>query len=1634
MQAFSKWLAAIFLLPMLFFSPSRSIQLSLKPSEQKKNEMVGDDTGNVTERMQKSLFRSDAVALEPHAHPMKKTKIPNDDLETSGSKIINFFRARVEDFIGTEVEEPDGVDSLQFTKLTNPSPLSISNRELQKRTSIQPNRRKHTSLGASSNMAHPVNQPKSARRRNNVNTKRRRNDSADQKILTVKMKDLPTADKIIQQNKQFAPYTDFNSLQNTANPYSLLQQYNILKGSTDAYPSLFGNSASSSTYGLNHNPIHPLYNSNSILPMSTLSQPSPSIYSLLQPSTSSGSILQSAPQFDSQWQNMQPSTRFSSHSTPQFDSQWPKITSSVFADDLNGQRNIGSNVFSSQSLPGISLLDSYLNQGENTLGTRHFSSPFSDISSIGFQSTKTREEPDFLSPFDPSNDPTLSPNNYQQVVSNLFNYPKPVQSAFNIPDFLNDTIYGFANSDDHKTSKDRDIPTIINHIHIISPKSEEPESKSLNASPQIFVNGMLQHDDQNNQDNEFNEYVATRKNPYDQFSSSNLHSEQTANPTIKSATDLNLTIYLDNNMKPIRSDVIHTDNKKQKIENETGFFSSLRKLFRQNGDANRKKDVEPHSSESMPGKFENLIQSLDDEAFNAFISAVKFNSIVDEWMRRRSEGKLNHAFNVNDVRVSRRYGVEPIPDDEDPLMDQLVDKFITKLFEEYPQVASQLTSGKPIIPTTENTLGFLQQYDNSYVYAGLKYFVDSINNFNNQYSGKVRQWTETMGRLLTEKFINSIDVSQDVRENLNKYINEFQLQNDKNIKRTDDSDEYYRNDNMNSYDSKVISTTIKDNIELSTAEHHGNSTGVMFAGDLLHNVGNVLGLVDSVEHEVNSGHEEDYRGGHYQSVSNPFKLVRNMVKTNLAGFVDAHGQLFDYLGQTAFERARKLRGEKDPPRVGDGSEGRSLYGSKGVGTVDNYGTGGTWPLSMGSIGALGEKNVNFVSAPIGFGTGYLYADYPSESYETDGHNNNKQHVVQNARKSVNNENKNDFRFSYGSKGNHGISNDVNNGKSKMILPLKGSENIKNHSIRQYNLNLGNTAGRSSVAHQNVRKENIAGLSSGYAHISMENSNSNIGKNRTRAAKNTKSKTYEESKYLSDHLYESKGHVQYEQKDRFRYPRVSTRNHNLRNINTNKNHKYSGSNNYDRTDDVDGRVANNIQEYKSENHWYSTPYNSGNNFRTETYKRKRLNNDREKQHSFTNRSEKNNEKRSINKSESNDRRAPVNGYADDNTAQRSGNEKYSTRQRDESFDFEYDTDYFMKYNDHHKDHHVNRATDVPEQYRYKHFRGSTFNRGSSKKAGERPEYIHDTTLSNTKENRSYKQTRGSILENRKSNKKLDIEKHKPYLGHRNDSMKQTIFDDGKVIINLEYPIYKLYETIPIHKNYGPPYLESDKRMINQPAITFLKPEVSNPEADVIKESFRDLKDFLLQQQKLLADKRQSDAVNRKIIGNTNEEDNHRRKEDNTNEEDNHRRKVHNENSDMHQRDLSHTYKKNVLRDDSADFYRVHDHPEFGTLSRSRTRISSEGEFFDQTKNGFLHNIPRNFRKVEPSGHLPLQELFENDQFKYKRLLNPSVRFNIDPLNSRRQSSQSKERSFDRISAELIRKHRKREYLREKRNNN
>jgi len=130
------------------------------------------------------------------------------------------------------------------------------------------------------------------------------------------------------------------------------------------------------------------------------------------------------------------------------------------------------------------------------------------------------------------------------------------------------------------------IPTIINHIHITSPEEEGSESNS-------FLENL--------------ERETERKKAV----------SHVYRPRI--------------NVQKIQVDQ-EPKRKRRNPGNSSVFLNSLQRLYRQISGPNRRSDTEQSRKQE---KFNKLIKSMDDEGFEAFISAVKFDSIVDEWMRRR---------------------------------------------------------------------------------------------------------------------------------------------------------------------------------------------------------------------------------------------------------------------------------------------------------------------------------------------------------------------------------------------------------------------------------------------------------------------------------------------------------------------------------------------------------------------------------------------------------------------------------------------------------------------------------------------------------------------------------------------------------------------------------------------------------------------------------------------------------------------------------------------------------------------------------------------------------------------------------------------------------------------------------------
>lgn len=1482
----------------------------------------GQFTG-IDNARRRSLFRKDAVAMQPEAITLMSEITPPKDMQSSGSKVIEYFRTQIRDIVASEEPTEKKIAQPRMTTLfprpmnvfRNPARLGNRNRARQRHALLHQNGRTHA-LPVSPSLFSPASGFQAVRRK----------DFRNKMPLTIKMEDIPRAGNILPKangEKRTNPFSMTGSpISSSITPYN-----NLLLGQTSTWPLKYTNTMSSSNYGQNNNPFHPLGSSlfgssypngdaterqfiggvnSHQLPFSGFSQTgslpgfsTPGALSAAFPTASfsglstSGAIpsLPGVGPFSS----LSSTGALSGMPTSETFSQFSHYNTMPSDGPLSNLLKQGYMVDSSpkESSSVLSSLGQFS-------GLSNFNS-FKDTSPYESLSDSFKNHPLMSHDISTLNSPlsTLQTGNYPKFESSMFVTPKPVSSSFNINDYL----YNM----ERKASKEREgeVPTIINHIHIISPKNNKHTFEDDHI---VRVNGHMPsnvyHADRNSAYNSIEDYTN------DRFQRSNTnYYPSIAHENKGNNHDLNLTFVLGDDIKMLKSESNNIANNR-----DEGFFSSLRRLFGQHEDDTSRSEVTNPITNQKQHRFEKIIRTLDNEAFDAFISAVKFNSIVDEWMRRRNMARKDHAVNRRSENVSPE-------DEQDIIIDELVDDFISTLFHEYPELATQMIENKPFLSLPKNEKGILEDYDDSYVYSGLKYFVDSINGFSDQYSGTVREWVDNFGRLLTERFFNSIDVSNDIREDLNRIVHEAQL-SENNIDR---SDHLYGGNNHNfaNYGNAGKGHNnfgYKNNGEskgLSFSAGYSGNIGDLFRGNLLNQVTNSIGFGGGTKSNFESG-SYGHAGDHYPKVSNPLKLIKNMVKTKLAGFVDAHGQFFSYLGQKAYERAQKLRGGMYNHNIGHHASshgnhrpGKELYGqngiNKGFGASGGYGNQ-NYGKSGGGHGVGGRFRGNQFG---GFGTSSNVANALRQKLNK-GHNVNLKFNYG----SGNNDDRLSFRGSYGGK---------NNFRGYDARNHNGGHGLRNSSISSYNDggygggSSGSTYNNGQIGgynHGSVRGNGQGGYN---AHNSGGRYNSN---NKLASGGYNSGSGHNKGNYGGGHLNGNSGgghHTQQNSGGNLRYRSNRFNNGRKHNTNLGYNGKH-GSTDYDDyyedsfadvaevevigevhlKDNQLGIVTSNIELHKGNSHLNTNTgfYNSNN------------------KHGHS-------QGKKVKGERYNKREANIN-----------------SKHSGDFYDYVYENI------------DGNYRGDSKEQYRYKNFRGSTFNRGRDE---SKPLAAKDIQI--------------------------------------NQSSK-LLYDDGKVIINLEYPLTDNTDT---HKNHDWPYSEAGNTRPHLKKTPASKP--SSVELNSLGLSYHDIRQLL----------EEEDSVNKSHESIYDEIDK--------------LRKSHNKKPLLGARYARDSHKTKSGSEDNTNTHK---------LTHS---INSEDKekHLSQIEEVYPRKVPIRYHRVVGSGRgSKFRNQDSTDGFNY-RLHNPLVRFDIDPLNSRRFRESAPQRSSDNISDDLIRKHRRREYLKRRREN-
>ncbi|KAF2362233.1 hypothetical protein FHG87_007013 [Trinorchestia longiramus] len=279
-----------------------------------------------------------------------------------------------------------------------------------------------------------------------------------------------------------------------------------------------------------------------------------------------------------------------------------------------------------------------------------------------------------------------------------------------------------------------------------------------------------------------------------------------------------------------------------------GFFSTVMKFFGQSDSQQEKSEsveIDRHSIKDYKpiyrDKFEELIANLDNDSFDAFLTAIKVNQIFSKSFKRlrRNKGLLDSATLYN-----RRSDGIPEENTEE-LANRMVEDYVSVLFHEYPTIANQVELNKPLVFPAEGVRRELfvhpqQQIsrNNMNEYIGLHNFTENLNDFSNRYSGKTRKWADYMSHLLTEQYFKSVNVSQPVRENIDLMVNG--INNENSIARKEWKESFLNSDSrLNNYD--IDSNIFRQNHKKIKPEHFSGEVRVQLgyngtSGSVLHNM------------------------------------------------------------------------------------------------------------------------------------------------------------------------------------------------------------------------------------------------------------------------------------------------------------------------------------------------------------------------------------------------------------------------------------------------------------------------------------------------------------------------------------------------------------------------------------------------------------------------------------------------------------------------------------------------------------------------------------------------------------------------------------------------------------------------------
>ncbi|XP_047735582.1 uncharacterized protein LOC108674668 isoform X2 [Hyalella azteca] len=248
-------------------------------------------------------------------------------------------------------------------------------------------------------------------------------------------------------------------------------------------------------------------------------------------------------------------------------------------------------------------------------------------------------------------------------------------------------------------------------------------------------------------------------------------------------------------MKPLRHRVtLHEDvemlEKEHDSENSGGsFLSNIMNFFGQGNTRSQEKIRSDKTTQNRRkpvyrDRFEELIMNLDDESFDAFLTAVKVNKIFDKSLQRL---KMNQGY-PNSAKIFNRRSYQLPEENSEELADRMIEDFVSVLFQEYPTIAHQIQHDKPFFSASnevEKNLFVIPEarVNDMTTYRGLQNFTENLHHFSNKYSGRTKQWADYLSHLLAERYLKSVKVSEPVRENLDIIVNGIQ---NNQIDRSDD--------------------------------------------------------------------------------------------------------------------------------------------------------------------------------------------------------------------------------------------------------------------------------------------------------------------------------------------------------------------------------------------------------------------------------------------------------------------------------------------------------------------------------------------------------------------------------------------------------------------------------------------------------------------------------------------------------------------------------------------------------------------------------------------------------------------------------------------------------------------------------